>query len=180
VRRDVEQEARLYERTWEVLAEAGYAQYEVSNFARPGHRCRHNLDTWAMEEWVGLGPSAASQWDGWRGRNVSDLERWREALTRGERATEDRVAVTPALLLEDALIFGLRMNGGVDCEVLGNRFGAATGFPWDAVRDLLARMDREGLAESVGTRWRLTGRGRLLADAVGSEILSTCHSDSPA
>jgi oxygen-independent coproporphyrinogen III oxidase len=180
VRRDVEQEARLYERTWEVLEEAGYAQYEVSNFARPGHRCRHNLDTWAMQEWVGLGPSAASQWDGWRGRNVSDLQRWREALGLGERAAEERVALTPALLLEDALIFGLRMNAGVDLDALGCRFGGPAGFPWGAVRDLLERMHCEGLAESTGTRWRLTGRGRLLADAVGSEILSTCHSASPA
>ena len=68
----------------------------------------------------------------------------------------------------------------VDLDALGCRFGGPAGFPWGAVRDLLERMHREGLAESTGTRWRLTGRGRLLADAVGSEILSTCNSASPA
>ena len=61
VKLDVDKEALFYQRTWDYLAAAGYAQYEVSNFARPGHACRHNLNTWAMYEWVGLGPSAASQ-----------------------------------------------------------------------------------------------------------------------
>src|ERR1035437_1854387 len=111
VKLDPENEARLYEATWAQLADAGFAQYEVSNFARPGHACRHNLNTWHMHEWVGLGPSAASQHGGWRGANVADLEKWLGHLARQERVTEDRVAVTPALLAEDALIFGLRMNG---------------------------------------------------------------------
>ena len=46
-------------------------------FARPGHACRHNLNTWRMHEWIGLGPSAASQHGGWRGADVADLEKWR-------------------------------------------------------------------------------------------------------
>ena len=63
----------MYEATWSQLADLGYAQYEVSNFARSGHACRHNLNTWHMHEWVGLGPSAASQHDGLRGGNIADL-----------------------------------------------------------------------------------------------------------
>jgi oxygen-independent coproporphyrinogen III oxidase len=66
----------MYERTWERLGAAGYAQYEISNFARPGHACVHNVNTWRMGEWVGLGPSAASQHGGWRGANVADLAEW--------------------------------------------------------------------------------------------------------
>ena len=100
VKLDPAHEADLYEATWAQLAAAGYAQYEVSNFARPGHACAHNLNTWRMHEWVGLGPSAASQQAGWRGANVADLDRWLAHLAREERVTEDRVAVTPALLAE--------------------------------------------------------------------------------
>jgi len=87
VRREVETEARLYRATWAQLAAAGYAQYEISNFARPGHACLHNLNTWRMHEWIGLGPSAASQHAGWRGANPADLDRWLAGLARGERAT---------------------------------------------------------------------------------------------
>jgi oxygen-independent coproporphyrinogen-3 oxidase len=168
VKLDPEHEARLYESTWAQLAAAGYAQYEVSNFARPGHICRHNLNTWHMQEWVGLGPSAASQHDGWRGANVSDLDQWRAGLARDERATEDRVAVTPALLAEDAMIFGLRLNAGVDIAAWRARCPEA---PWPAVEALLARCVAEGLAVREDTRVRLTDRGRLLADSVGAEVM---------
>ena len=168
VKLDSEHEARLYEATWAQLAAAGYAQYEVSNFARPGHVCRHNLNTWHMQEWVGLGPSAASQHAGWRGANVSDLDQWLAHLARGERVTEDRVAVTPALLAEDAMIFGLRLNAGVDVAAWRARCPEA---PWPAVEALLDRCAAEGLAVREGPWVRLTDRGRLLADSVGAEVM---------
>jgi oxygen-independent coproporphyrinogen-3 oxidase len=169
VRRDVETETRLYLATWAQLAAAGYAQYEVSNFARPGHVCLHNLNTWRMHEWIGLGPSAASQYAGERGANPADLERWLAGLARGERATEDRVQLTPALLAEDALIFGLRMNDGVDVTAWRTRVPAA---PWLAVESLLTRLAEEGLAIWGSGRVSLTERGRLVADAVGAEIMT--------
>jgi oxygen-independent coproporphyrinogen-3 oxidase len=166
---DPEHEARLYEATWAQLAAAGYAQYEVSNFARPGHACRHNLNTWHMHEWIGLGPSAASQQAGVRGANVADLDRWQAGLASGERMTEDRVTLTPALLAEDALIFGLRMNAGVDVAAWRAR---APGAPWADVEELLARLVADELAVRTGNMVRLTDRGRLLADSVGAEMMA--------
>ncbi|QYM80514.1 radical SAM family heme chaperone HemW [Horticoccus luteus] len=169
VKLDPVRERELYERTWEFLGTAGFAQYEVSNFARPGHACQHNVNTWHMHEWVGLGPSAASQHDGLRGANIADLAKWSERIGRGERATEDRVSLTPELLAEDALIFGLRMNAGVDTGPWRARAPAAN---WGEVDALLARMDAEGLAIRSETRVRLTDRGRLVADAVGVEVMN--------
>lgn len=168
VKLDVEHEARLYETTWARLEAAGYAQYEVSNFARPGHACLHNLNTWRMHEWIGLGPSAASQQAGWRGGNVADLDQWLAGVARGERVTEDRVALTPALLAEDALIFGVRMNAGVDLAALRQRF---PGAPWAMVRAEAERLAEAGLAELTDGRLRLTARGRLLADSVGTTLM---------
>ncbi len=177
VKLDPEHEARLYESTWAQLAAAGYTQYEVSNFARPGHACRHNLNTWRMHEWIGLGPSAASQHDGWRGSNLADLAGWRDHVAGGRRVTEDRVAVTPALLAEDALIFGLRMNEGVDVAHWRGRCPTA---PWHEVDALLDRLADEGLAVRVESRVRLTDRGRLVADAVGAEIMEAFRPLVPA
>jgi oxygen-independent coproporphyrinogen-3 oxidase len=168
VKLDPEHEARLYESTWEQLGAAGYAQYEISNFARPGRECRHNLNTWRMHEWIGLGPSAASQYAGWRGANIADLAQWTAQLERGERLTEDRVALTPALLAEDALIFGLRMNAGVDLAPWRARAPEA---PWSAIEDTLAVLAEGGLLLRDGDLVRLTSRGRLVADAVGAEIM---------
>ncbi|HTJ78482.1 MAG TPA: radical SAM family heme chaperone HemW [Rariglobus sp.] len=168
VKLDVEHEARLYETTWASLEASGYAQYEVSNFARPGHACLHNLNTWRMHEWIGLGPSAASQQAGLRGGNVADLDQWLAGVARGERVTEDRVALTPALLAEDALIFGVRMNAGVDLMALRKRFPSA---PWPRVGDEAERLAEAGLAELSGGCLRLTSRGRLLADSVGTTLM---------
>lgn len=169
VKLDPEHEARLYEATWAQLAEAGYSQYEVSNFARAGHECRHNLNTWRMAEWLGLGPSAASQQSGLRGANVADLDEWLRHLEGGRRVTEDLVALTPEILAEDALIFGLRVNAGVDLAPWRSR---APGAPWGAIDELLARLEAGGLLLRDGLTVRLTDRGRLVADSVGAEIMT--------
>jgi oxygen-independent coproporphyrinogen-3 oxidase len=169
VRLDPENEARMYERTWERLGAAGYGQYEVSNFARPGHACAHNINTWRMHGWVGLGPSAASQHAGLRGANVADLPAWADLVARGERVTDDRTELSVELLAEDALVFGLRMNAGVD---LARLRALAPGAPWDRVEALVVRLADEGLAAREGSRVRLSHRGRLLADSVGTEVMA--------
>ncbi|HRP05343.1 MAG TPA: coproporphyrinogen-III oxidase family protein, partial [Opitutaceae bacterium] len=173
VKRSEQREADLYLATWERLGTAGYGQYEVSNFARPGHACLHNLNTWQMQEWVGLGPSAASQHLGIRGTNISDLLQWRQGLDRKERMTEDRSILTDRNLLEDALIFGLRMNSGVDWRQLRSRFpnGVDALDQGRAVERVVKRLEGDGLVQIEGARWALTDRGRLLADAVATEIM---------
>lgn len=168
VKLDTEREAQLYERTWAELDAAGYAQYEISNFAKPGQACRHNLNTWRMHSWVGLGPSAASQHSGWRGTNVADLDLWAQQVARGERMVEDRTELTEPLLVEDALIFGLRMNEGVDLAQLKRRLPTA---PWPQVEKLSAQLVDDTLAIREGDQLKLTLRGRLVADAIGSEIM---------
>ena len=128
-----------------------------------------------MGDWLGLGPSAASQYRGWRGANVADLGEWARLVGRGERMTSDRTALSPALLAEDALVFGLRMNAGVDLSRLWGRW---PGAPRERVEALIDRLACEGLAVREGPRVRLEARGRLLADSIGSEIMVAF--DSPA
>jgi len=169
VKLDVDKEAAFYQNTWDYLGASGYAQYEVSNYARPGHACRHNLNTWSMQEWVGLGPSAASQHAGWRSSNPADLGLWLGDVAAGRRATADRVALTHDLLGADAVIFGLRMNDGVSLPRLQKRFPAA---PWSRLHDVLPRFLLEGLMTATPEgRISLTARGRMVADAVGADIL---------
>ena len=168
VRLDPEKEAILYETTWDRLGTAGYEQYEISNFARPGFACLHNLNTWRMQDWIGIGPSAASQQGGWRGSNPPDLGLWLSDLAGGRRMTQDRRALSEALLAEDALVFGLRMNRGVDLAAWRLRCPDAR---WREMEDSLARLAGEGLVERGGGIARLTRRGRLLADAIGVELI---------
>lgn len=174
VKLDAAKEALFYVQTWDHLAAAGYAQYEISNFARPGHACRHNLNTWQMHEWVGLGPSAASQHNGWRSSNPADLARWHEDIAAGRRATSDRVALTNDLLAADSVIFGLRMNDGVSMPRLRRRFPTPH---WSGLEDLLPKLLLGGLmVATTEGRISLTPRGRLVADAIGAEILEAFES----
>ncbi|MDI1248862.1 MAG: radical SAM family heme chaperone HemW [Lacunisphaera sp.] len=174
VKLDVDKEAVFYQRTWDYLNAAGYAQYEVSNFARPGHASRHNLNTWRMQEWVGLGPSAASQHAGWRANNPPDLGLWLADVAAGRRATAERTALTNDLLAADAVIFGLRMNEGVSLPRLRRRFPTPR---WTGLEDLLPKLLFAGLLKAtVEGRISLTDRGRLVADAIGAEILEAFES----
>ncbi|QYY37486.1 radical SAM family heme chaperone HemW [Ruficoccus sp. ZRK36] len=168
LRRDVPQEAELYQLSWETLEAAGYAQYEVSNFARPGHACIHNLNTWKMTEWVGLGPSAASQLGGRRFANVANLDQWLAGIEKGLPARVDEVDLTPSILATDTLIFGLRMNAGVDLAKLEADW---PDIDLSAVRPWAQTLVAEGLALLEGNSLRLTPEGRLLADRVGADAL---------
>ena len=168
VKIDRELEAFLYRRTWETLAENGYAQYETSNFAQPGHACRHNLITWEMGSWIGYGPSAASQWGHVRWTNPANLDQWVKGIEAGQPVREQAKALSARDLLCDALVFGLRLNEGVDPFALAERF--ETPLP-QGVRELFADLIEEEIMELAGTRFRLNGEGRLRADAVGVAVL---------
>ena len=168
VKIDRELEARLYRQTWEQLEANGYAQYETSNFARPGHACRHNLITWEMGSWIGYGPSAASQWGQRRWTNPANLDQWIKGIEAGTPVLEQVKDLSAADLLCDALVFGLRLNAGVNPAALAARF--ATPLP-ARVTHLFEALVEEGLMEAAGTQVRLTGEGRMRADAVGVSIL---------
>jgi oxygen-independent coproporphyrinogen-3 oxidase len=168
VKIDRELEARLYRQTWEQLEANGYAQYETSNFARPGHACRHNLITWEMGSWIGYGPSAASQWGQRRWTNPANLDQWIKGIEAGTPVLEQVKDLSAADLLCDALVFGLRLNAGVNPAALAARF--ATPLP-ARVTHLFEALVEEGLMEAAGSQVRLTGEGRMRADAVGVSIL---------
>lgn len=168
VKLDPAKEAEFYEVARDTLGAAGYQQYEISNFARPGRASRHNLNTWAMQEWLGFGPSAASQHGGWRGSNPADLAAWEADVAAGRRATRERVVLDDGLLAVDSVVFGLRCNAGVDLAALRSRF---PGGPWTAIGAVAERLAADGLASRTGSQLVLTDRGRLLADAVGGEFI---------
>jgi oxygen-independent coproporphyrinogen-3 oxidase len=169
IRRSLALEEELYRLTWDVLEDAGFEHYEVSNFARPGHACLHNQNTWRMHAWIGVGPSAASQWRGHRFQNPFDLEAWRNRVLPGMwRLPEDAIPLTPELLLSDALGFGLRTAEGVHPQALATRWGVEVPA---LVNRLLEIWTREGLLTESQGWFRPTREGLLRADHMAVEML---------
>ena len=166
---DEEKELSFYERGSNLLDELGYAQYEISNFAKPDAECRHNINTWRMHEWIGCGPSSASQYNGERYQRPANLEEWCFGMESTTSPKTERITLDDNLLLADAVIFGLRMNSGVDLKTLNLRFAHATNRI--DLEKKLKFFEKEGLLKSKNTHYKLTHQGRLLCDSLGSNLL---------
>ena len=169
VKIDPEKEAAFYERAWEFLPQHGFPQYEVSNFAKPGKTCLHNLNTWAMNDWLGYGPSAASQVGGVRRKNLANLEEWSGQWERSGKAKFAEFEKLQAYDLAcDAILFGLRMNQGINLQEIGRKFQIEEVY-FRETENFFQSLEKEKMMEK-NDHWQLTTKGRILADAIAKEI----------
>lgn len=150
-------DADLFEMTMDVLGAAGYAQYEISNYAKPGHECRHNLAYWHAADYVGLGPSAFSTVGESRWKNVSDTEDYVRRVNAAEDTADFRETVDPRTRRGEQLVFALRTADGI-----------APGEEW---RDEIHNLRAAGYLEPHGNRWRLTRAGKMVADAIAEKFV---------
>ena len=170
---DEEKERAFYLEGWDILKSFGFSQYEISNFARSEtSRCMHNVNTWKMNEWIGCGPSAASQFNGYRYRNPSSIKEWLKSLENQDIQKEDVIELSEELLFTDSLIFGLRMNEGVDFEELSMRFPATNDRIKNSYLQLMDQFESESYLKKEGSRFILTREGQLKCDAIGTELLN--------
>jgi len=152
------------EATQQMLGDAGYGRYEVSNYAKPGYACRHNLLYWTNGEYLGFGPSAQSYLDGTRFGNVADLAVYDRSLMASRLPIEERTRLSEEEQLRDAVIFGLRLIRGIPSQSLHQHaanYGRAT-----ITEKLLAQQ----LIEVDGERSRLSARGLLQADTITGQL----------
>lgn len=171
---DEDAAADLYALTQVVTDEAGLPAYEISNHARPGAECRHNLLYWRGGDYVGVGPGAHGRLtvDGavWALRQHRAPARWLEAVGRLGHGTRERTRLGPDQRAEELLMMGLRLTEGVAAD----RFRRRAGRPLDEVLDRrgIARLEEGGFVVWDGRRLAVTGRGRPLLDAVLAELLA--------
>ncbi len=168
--REVDDDTELehYNLARAALAAGGYAHYEISNFAKPGRACRHNLLYWGGGEYLGVGPSAHSHWRGERWGNVRDLDAYIRRLQAGGSPSAFRERLDPEAKARETLVMGLRRIDGIAAD----EFRARTGFDARALcAEPLAWLLREGLVEDDGARLRLTERGLFVSDAIFAELI---------
>ena len=168
-RRPVDEDAavEIFRKTRDTLQDAGLRQYEISNFARPGKECRHNLKYWRYEPFLGLGPSACSHIERRRWSNRASLGEWSEALERGQSPRAEVVELDAAGAAREALVFGLRLVEGVDLRALGERLGIDIAALHGRALDGLTS---DGLLIRSGGRVRIPADKLLVSNAILSRL----------
>jgi len=167
---DEEATADFYVAACEQLEAAGIAQYEISNFARPGSESRHNLKYWTRQPYFGFGVdahsmllSAAPEAEAVRFSTADALEKYVAGSPR------QKTAVSPPNALEECFFLGLRLNRGVDLREVAASFGQAA---LENLRPTIAELVADELMEERGEIIRLTPRGRLLSNEVFERFLA--------
>jgi oxygen-independent coproporphyrinogen-3 oxidase len=164
-----DQEAQMYRDANEILNAAGYEQYEISNYAKPGKRCRHNEVYWANEAYFGFGLGAASYIEGRRQTNTRDIELYlRRLLLEGRLPTRESEMLEPTERAKETLAIQLRRAQGVSRQ----RFLEQTGFELDRVMSpRAADYIRMELLNDDGFSVRFTVAGRLVSDSIIEGLL---------
>ncbi|MBC8115536.1 MAG: radical SAM family heme chaperone HemW [Candidatus Saccharimonas sp.] len=165
---DEELERDQYAMAMDELTTAGFEHYEISNFARPGFRCRHNEVYWAGDEYWAFGPGAARYLNGRRETNLRSVLGWLAKLERGESPVAEAEELEPAHRARELLFLGLRRTEGIRREDFQRR----TGFTLEAIAApaILANVERGWLVDE-GDGIRLTNSGRFVADRVVADFL---------
>jgi oxygen-independent coproporphyrinogen-3 oxidase len=153
----------MYECAIDRLAAAGFEQYEVSNFARPGRRCRHNETYWANDAYFGFGVGAARYVMGRRELNRRNTADYVRRVLAGESPTFQSEKLPPEESARETAAVQLRCSAGV----IRDRFRDQTGLAFDDLAGgRVPAYAAEGLLEDDGVAIRLTRRGRCVADAL--------------
>ena len=161
---DEETERRMYELTREILGEYGYHRYEISNYAKKGKECRHNIGYWTRKEYKGFGLGAASLVEEQRLKNTCDLK----SYLKGKRV-EEAEKLEKEDQMEETMFLGLRMMQGVSMRQFYEQYGIEMK---EMYGETIERMKGLGLLEETGDYIRLTEEGISLSNYVMSEFVT--------
>ena len=164
---DDDAQADMYLYAVDALADAGLAQYEISNFARRGFESKHNMKYWRMEEYAAFGASAASFLDGRRFSWVKSAEKYIEAVENGEELLDEMEEVSLYEQSSEYIMLGMRTALGISPAEYEQRYLAS----FKPLEQLMQSYLRLGLAKQTGDRWRFTPKGFLLSNRLIGELL---------
>lgn len=163
-----EEERKMYERTREILEDWGYHQYEISNYARPGRECRHNLGYWQRKEYLGLGLGSASLVGETRFSNTRNMENYLNNSDSAAKIREEREILTVQEQMEEFMFLGLRMTEGISVTEFREVFGV---FLEQIYGKVLEKYKKLELLEERGGRLRLTRRGISVSNPILADFL---------
>lgn len=157
----------MYQQAVEMLEACGLKQYEISAFSREGKYSQHNTGYWLARPFLGLGPSAFSDWEGSRYQNVANLNKYVKTLQEGNSPVDFREKLDPAARRRELLAIQIRLLSGVDLETFQSRHGELDPEALAALRNLAA----EGFVILERNHVRLSQKGILFYDTVAAEVI---------
>jgi len=158
----------MFELAQEVLSARGYEQYEISNYARKGFQCIHNINYWENGSYIGLGSGAVSCFSGTRIQSEENPERFINMISRKQKAFKEGEFLPLDARFRESVIMGLRMTNGVSISLLEKQYGLA---PEKYYGETLEALLMEGFLEEKENRLRFTKRGMLLANRIMAQLV---------
>jgi oxygen-independent coproporphyrinogen-3 oxidase len=165
---DVDAELECMDAAAEELAAAGYKRYEISNYARPGYECRHNIAYWESREYLGAGPAAASYIRGTRRTNIPDVLEWAERINARKSAAMCREKLTGRKKAGEVLYLALRMMRGITDAEFRERTGMDLKKTFGSE---IERLEKFGAVEYLRGALKLTPAGIPVSNSVFMEFL---------
>lgn len=165
---DEDAEREMYYLTEKLLKEAGYHRYEISNYAKEGKECRHNIGYWERTDYLGVGLGAASLLDNVRYTNTTDLTEYLQYADQPDRLRQQEEVLSVTEQMEEFLFLGLRKMEGISLEEFEKLYGKSLE---DCYGKQIERLTQEGLLEVQGDRIKLTSRGIDVSNYVFAEFI---------
>ena len=165
---DEESERKMYHMLIDRFEQAGYSQYEISNFSKPGYESKHNLIYWENAPYLGLGLSAHSKMNHVRFANTSSLTHYVKSLSENQKAIIDREEIGPDEDLFETIILGLRLNKGISKAEISSKYRIDFNNKYGPVLDKLVKLN---LIENTEDHLRLTLKGIDLSNRVFVEFM---------
>lgn len=165
---DEDTERKMYERTKEILAQQGYERYEISNYARQGRECIHNLGYWEQVPYLGMGLGASSFYNGARFSNERNFRKYLSTPYLPFEHREDYVQVSREEQMEDTMIFGLRKMKGISVSEFEREFGTPI---WEMYGSVIERYSNLGLLIQEGDVLRLTDAGIDVSNRIFEDFI---------
>ncbi|MBO3372268.1 radical SAM family heme chaperone HemW [Clostridium perfringens] len=163
-----EEERKMYHLAKKILEENGFNQYEISNYAKEGKECRHNLAYWNMDNWIGVGSAAASYINGKRIKNISSVEEYINSINEKGEAVEEIINNSKNDNMEEFMFMGLRKINGIDENEFKNRFSMNIN---DVYGEILNKYIDEGLLIRESGRIFLSEKGIEISNIIMADFL---------
>ncbi|EHK2326422.1 oxygen-independent coproporphyrinogen III oxidase [Clostridium perfringens] len=163
-----EEERKMYHLAKRILEENGFNQYEISNYAKEGKECRHNLAYWNMDNWIGVGSAAASYINGKRIKNISSVEEYINSIKDKGEAVEEIINNSKNDNMEEFMFMGLRKINGIDENEFKNRFSMNIN---DVYGEILNKYIGEGLLIRESGRIFLSEKGIEISNVIMADFL---------